>query len=190
MDEPWPEGSENTFHRWLLEWPEQVRQGDRIPVILWDENKHWALPKFVEENPGRRPSCWWRWDAPRCAKGTYPGWHYDSKLTEPRKRLGGIGTPCHECLGYFPSFSYGVPNNWLPPELANLYRGTAKDVHGTPIFPEYFAKGFAGLVIDPDDPPVFESQASYLKRHGLLLDGELKRLKKADFKPEAVGDIT
>jgi hypothetical protein len=31
-----------------------------------------------------------------------------------------------------------------------------------------------------------ESQASYLKRHGLFLPGEEKRLKPKDFRPEAV----
>jgi hypothetical protein len=37
--------------------------------------------------------------------------------------------------------------------------------------------------LDEDNPPVFESQAAYLKRHGLLLAGEKRR---ADFEPEAV----
>jgi hypothetical protein len=34
--------------------------------------------------------------------------------------------------------------------------------------------------IDKDDPPIFESQAAYLKRHGLFLAGEERR---ADFEP-------
>jgi hypothetical protein len=38
--------------------------------------------------------------------------------------------------------------------------------------------------IDFDDPPLFEAQASYLKRHGLLSKAEEKRLKPADFEPE------
>jgi hypothetical protein len=37
--------------------------------------------------------------------------------------------------------------------------------------------------LDENDPPTFESQAEYLKRHGLLLAGEERR---ADFEPEAV----
>ena len=37
--------------------------------------------------------------------------------------------------------------------------------------------------VDEDDPCVFESQASYLKRHGLFLTGEEKR---RDFEPETV----
>lgn len=40
--------------------------------------------------------------------------------------------------------------------------------------------------VDPNDPPRYESQASYLARHKLLAPGEAKRLKKADFLPEAV----
>ncbi len=41
--------------------------------------------------------------------------------------------------------------------------------------------GFAGQAIDPADPPRFESQAAYLRRHKLLLPGEEKRLTAADF---------
>ena len=37
--------------------------------------------------------------------------------------------------------------------------------------------------LDGDDPPIFESQAAYLKHHGLLLAGEERR---ADFEPVAV----
>lgn len=38
---------------------------------------------------------------------------------------------------------------------------------------------------DPAKPALFESQAAYLDRHGLFLPGERKRLKAADFEPEA-----
>jgi hypothetical protein len=48
---------------------------------------------------------------------------------------------------------YGVPTHWL-------------------------AEGF-----DPSDPPIFESQAAYLKRNGMLLRGEALRLTAKDFKP-------
>ena len=46
--------------------------------------------------------------------------------------------------------------------------------------------GFKGVAIDPSDPPAFESQASYLKRHGIFLAGEERRLKKADFEAEII----
>ena len=40
--------------------------------------------------------------------------------------------------------------------------------------------------IDADDPPIFESEAAYLKRLGLFLPGEARRLKPADFEPVVV----
>jgi hypothetical protein len=85
---------------------------------LWDAHKASLLPRWVQRYPGTRPSCWWRWDAPREPLGTRPGWHDDGTLPEPRRRQ--------------------------------------------------------------------ESQASYLKRHGLLLPGEARRLKAADFEPETL----
>ncbi len=51
---------------------------------------------------------------------------------------------------------------------------------------EYEEGHFAGVAIDPGDPPRYESEASYLRRLGLLLPGESKRLRKADFDPEVV----
>lgn len=42
--------------------------------------------------------------------------------------------------------------------------------------PTYFA-------VAAVDPPVFESEASYLARLGLLLDGERERLTEKDFEP-------
>lgn len=39
---------------------------------------------------------------------------------------------------------------------------------------------------DPDDPPQFEAEASYLKRHNLLLPGEAQRLRPEDFEPEVL----
>jgi hypothetical protein len=40
--------------------------------------------------------------------------------------------------------------------------------------------------VDPNDPPILESEVSYLERHGLLLPGERQRLRKADFEPVTV----
>jgi hypothetical protein len=42
--------------------------------------------------------------------------------------------------------------------------------------------------IDRDDMPLFESEATYLKRHGLLFPGEAKRLMKEDWEPEPVAE--
>lgn len=153
---------------------------------FWFEHSERVVAEHVADFPGTRPYHWWRLEAPRMKTGYYPGCFYDGKLCEPRKRLGGIGTPQHECLGCVPCFEYGLPVVWLTSDLASLYRGTAKDVHGQPIFPEYFSRPFTGVAIDPNDPPRFESQASYLKRHGLFMPGEGKRLSKTDFEQEEI----
>lgn len=42
------------------------------------------------------------------------------------------------------------------------------------------------IEIDPSGLPLFESQAAYLRRLGLLLPGEARRLKPADYEPETV----
>jgi hypothetical protein len=50
----------------------------------------------------------------------------------------------------------------------------------------YYGKDFAGQAIDRANPPTFESQATFLERHKLLLPGERRRLTAADFAPEAI----
>ena len=56
----------------------------------------------------------------------------------------------------------------------------------TPELPEY-GRSWRGLPIvgwtgiDPASPPIFESETSYLDRHGLLLPTEKRRLSDADF---------
>jgi hypothetical protein len=118
---------------------------------LWTLHRDVVLAEHVKENPGTRPALFWQHDAPRLPVGTFPGAHYDGELPEPRKRLGGTGTPAYECRNVKPSFSLGIPNIWVG--------------------------------IDATDPPTFECQAAYLKRHSLLMAGEEKR---ADFETETV----
>ena len=161
-----------------------VSEGDH--ATLWAEHGERVVSDYVEQYPGTRPRRWWQYEAPRSPIGTYPSRYYDGKLSEPRKRLGGVGTPMHECLSCVPCFEYGLPVIWLTQDLASLYRGTAKDIHGEPIFPEYFSRPFDGVAIDENDPPQYESQAAYLKRHGLFLIGEAKRLSKRDFEQETI----
>jgi hypothetical protein len=96
----------------------------------------------VKRWPGTRPARWWEYSAP-----------------EPRRRLGGTGTPLHECSAYIAPFEYGIPSAWR--------------THG-----DYFT---SGTPIDPADPPRFESEAKYLLRLGLLLPGERERLCPRDF---------
>lgn len=117
---------------------------------LWEQHGKDFLPRFIKENPGRRPYPWWQFDAP-----------------ELRKRLGGKGTPEAEILNVKPSYSYGISDSWFADLDADIWPKLAKKHK-----------------VDPKDPPVFESQATYLKRHGLLSKSELKDLAEKDFAPE------
>jgi hypothetical protein len=89
-----------------------------------------------------------------------------------RERLGGIGCPIWEAgLAYAPAFTRGVPRHWLAREHLRIW-------------PEITAPP-----VDPADPPTFEAEATYLRRHGLLLPGERERLSRSGFRPEPVGRI-
>ena len=127
------------------------------------------LKEWIATAPGTRPVHWWRFDAPRQPLGNFPECYYDGKLPEPRARLGGIGTPAHEVLNYVPAYFAGIPTSWV----------LASDV-------KYYRAGFAGVTIDPENPPQYESEATYLDRLGLLLPGEKKRLRAADWESEFV----
>jgi hypothetical protein len=80
-----------------------------------------------------------------------------------RQKVGGCGTPWgHEQM------AYGLPLVWVTEENKTWW-GEAP-----------------GPAIDPSNPPLVESEASYLARHGLLSDTERKRLTASDFAPEAI----
>ena len=129
------------------------------------------LAAWTADAPGTRPSFWWKFDAPRQPLGTFPGCFWDGKLPEPRRRLGGIGTPSHECLAYKPHYDYGLPAHWVKKWESDYYNSEGD---------------FEGVAIDPENPPKYESEAAYLERHALFLPGEKKRLQKADFEPELI----
>lgn len=197
LDEPLPDpGNESTkweefvlthayFHPEVMELP----NGKPSLSALWQRFRDEILTQWAEEQPGTRPSLWWRWDAPRLQAGQLGGRaadHAGPRWPEPRRRLGGIGTPNCEVLNYGPSFHLGVPTGWVSAYDAAYYNGRCLDVHGNRIGIEYHEGHFKGLPPDPFDPPLFEGQAVYLDRHGLLLPGERERLIEADFEPEAV----
>jgi hypothetical protein len=149
----------------------------------WERHGEFILAAWVRKHPGTRPSYWWEFNAPRQPVGRFPGWYYDGKLPEPRRRLGGVGTPKHEVLAYVPRYEFGVPASWTNRWEVKLYGGRVRGNDGKPLF----KKGdFKGVVPDGADPPVFESQANYLKRHNLLLPGEAPRLTPRDFEPEVL----
>ena len=123
---------------------------------LWSAHGEQVMRTWVVEHPGTRPSCWWKYDPP-----------------EPsRHRLSGKGTPCHDGVNVAPSFFCGIPTRWIDSDLISYY--STQDGK-----PYAFAASF-----DRADVPVYESQAAFLLRHGLLLPGERERLTPADFAPE------
>jgi hypothetical protein len=97
--------------------------------------------------------------------GTRPShwWLFDAP--GQRLRIGGKGTPCHEALAYAPAYRLGIPAAWVSDH--------------------WIDRGVEAERIDPTDPPAYESQAAFLKRHNLLLSGE--DLSADDFAPELVG---
>jgi hypothetical protein len=138
---------------------------------LWREYRTEILEDYIAEHPGRRPWAWWRFDAP-----------------EMRRRLGGIGTPAHEVLAYAPEFDRGIPIHWVQPWQVEYYSGRAVGVHGQPIGTGFLGRDFAGVAIDPDDPPIYESEAAFLDRRGLLDAEERARLDEDAFEPEEAGN--
>jgi len=126
------------------------------PRELWDLHRDEFLPEYIKKNPGKRPTPWWQWDAPRWAD-PHDDYYFHGKLPEPRRRIGGSGTPWHDDLSIHPTFRKGIPSYFRPD-------------------------------IDPDDPPVYESQAVYLDRHGLLTSAEKAYLKAhpALLQPETI----
>jgi hypothetical protein len=125
---------------------------------LWGMFGAGITDEHVEQYPGTRPARWWQFDAP-----------------EPRRRVGGTGTPCHERLADVLRLTLGVPTDWITRSDVETYNLT-----GTPLDVP---------ALDPADPPTYESEAAYLERLSLFAPGERKRLKPRDFKPESVIDI-
>jgi len=137
-------------------------------AAVWEAHSERIVAEHVTDYPGTRPARWWRYQAP-----------------EPRKRLGGTGTPAFEVLAYKPRYSFGLPVDWITPFQEKYYSGTAVNIRGEPIG-SLVPTDFKGVAIDPENPPIFESVPAFLKRHKLFLPGEEKRLRKADYEPETV----
>jgi hypothetical protein len=133
----------------------------------WEVHHQFIVIRWVKEHPGSRPSYWWKFSA-----------------LEPRRRLGGTGTPMDEAFNYVPSYRFGIPDGWVNAWEVELYSGRVMGIDGKPIVSS--DRGFIGVPPDPNDPPVYESEASYLRRLGLLLPGEAARLTPEDFEPVAL----
>jgi hypothetical protein len=72
-----------------------------------------------------------------------------------------------------------------------LVGGTGRPAHEVlALMPSYeFGIPTSWMNLREDNPPVFESQAAYLKRHGLLPPAEARRLSAVDFEPEQIIDF-
>jgi hypothetical protein len=175
----WPDdGPTSETERFEYSLPAMTKQ-------LWDAARDMILEAWIRERPGSRPWGWWEHDSPRRDTGT-GAWF--EPLPIPRERLGGIGTPAHQVLRYVPRFSFGIPTQWLDERQVKLYSGNAVDIFGKPIMEQFRDGKFKGVAFSDDDPPVYESQASFLKRHNLLTTEEIRVLKnrKKMFEPEKV----
>ncbi len=172
------------YDLWCLRHGMPGIDGSRGPGELWREFRAEYLPLFIEKNPCRRLLPWWEWDAPRQPdRGS--GWFYEGKLPEPRRRLGGVGTPDFEVLNYVPEFDRGIPTGWISKRDEDFYNGRSLDIFGNPMNEKWppgsghYKEGdFKGVAIDPNDPPQFESEAAYLRRYGFLSEAEKKYLAR------------
>ena len=108
------------------------------------------------------------WIASHPGTRPYAWWCFDAP--EARQRVGGTGTPKHEVLKYAPTCVFGIPVYWITHQDTGIL-GKA---------------GFKGNPVDANDPPLFESQAAYLARHGLLSDRETAALPVNAFDLEAI----
>jgi hypothetical protein len=124
---------------------------------LWEDVEDDVLDYHIANHPGTRPACWWKFSAPRIPVGTWD-------VTAGTFLDGKLPEPRLQVSGA------GDP----PWERFNY----------APEFEFGIPKQWVGL--DPKDPPRFESQAHYLRRHGLFLPGEEKKLTAADFEHQQV----
>jgi hypothetical protein len=155
----------------------------------WQVVREALLSMWKQDKPGTRPWAWWAFDAPRWRREDMPARVQSITAldcAEPRRRLGGIGTPDYEVLNTWPSFDRGVPTSWPSRWQVAYYNGRARDIHGNRIGKDYHEGHFAGLAPRVDDPPLFESEAAYLKRHGFLTAAERRALSAHAFAPVAI----
>ena len=151
---------------WLYDQPPEP--GERVNPFEWlfglvcREGQ--ALRKKLWQEHGQAVMRWWARNFP----GRRPDSWWEWAAPEPRRRVGGTGEP--------------VPGETWPHDF---HLGIPSDWHDDPEDCELFG----GEPVDETDPPLFESQAAYLKRLGLLEPGELRRIGKGAMEPEAMTQI-
>jgi hypothetical protein len=144
---------------------------------VWLAIRDELLPQWINEHPGTRPSWWYLFDpdCPRIEDIRRHGWegrYFLELIPDLRRRIGGKGDPAYLHYSLVPHFDCGVPDRFVTVEDVKWHRDEGED--------------FAGIPFDADDPPVYESQASYIDRHNLLTPIERRRLRPKDFEPVKV----
>lgn len=76
---------------------------------MWTAHSDEILQDWIATRPGTRPSCWWRWSAPR--------WTALPMLCEPREVVAGRGEPSFDlqrCYQHDPRalLAIGIPTRW------------------------------------------------------------------------------
>jgi hypothetical protein len=127
---------------------------------IWTAFSHDLVEEFTNTRPGRRPRIWWAQTAPKMA-------------TSELERHGWMHT--------FFAAALPSPRRQLGGSGAVLW-------HRYPSYVPVYERGLPALWdrIDAVDPPAFESEAEYLRRHKLFLPGEERRLVASDFEPEHI----
>ena len=124
----------------------------------WGMFRTRILLDWVDHHPCTRPWAWWRFDAPSWERKSNTAW-FNGTLPEPRYRLSGAGTPSYEVLCYKPRFEKGIPMDWVGQQLIDCYKRMPKST-------------FRAVALRKKDPLIYESEASYLDRFGLLTEAE------------------
>lgn len=131
------------------------------PRDLWAQHGPEIIKAWARKHPGTRPHAWWAYEA-----------------LESRWRVGGTGTPDFVALAAIvPQHAYGIPVRWISAATIRLYRQKL----GIKLRADPF---------DAKDPPTFEAEGEFLRRHGLLAAHEAERVDLApeilprDFWPE------
>ena len=158
---------------------------------VWRAVRARVLADWIQRTPGTRPWIWWEVDGPKWRLEHMPKRIAHSsalwvgRLCEPRRRLGGIGTPEYEVLNTWPSLPFGLPSVFVAAWAVDPTTGGAADVHGERIGTKYHEGHFSGLAIDPGIRRATNHRPR-TRRHGLMDAAERKRLPAEAFEPEIV----
>ena len=106
--------------------------------------------------------------------GSRPALWWLLSSPEPRKRLGGRAKCAEDDE---PTLEYGAPKFWVGEDDSVFWLRPHETGDGPPVI---HSDGFL---------PVFESQAQFLRRHGLLFPGELRRIPRTAFEPVPLGGV-